>query len=137
MAAETASLSFAMHGAREALAAGAAHIDKAARDEAWDLPRLLKEMLGLLRLAPAGLGVDNDPSDSIRKTAGGLQTVIQGICEIGRSHGFASHRKDPAVQQLDAAQALRVARAAGGTPASSPVFADLAGFEPEGAEAER
>lgn len=147
MAAETAGLPFAMHGAREVLEAGAAHIErqivaleqaiytspglafdlaktllestcngilaerKAACDEAWDLPKLLKETLGRLRLVPAGLAVNNDVTGSLRKTAGGLQTAIQGICEIRNSHGFASHGKDPAFRQLDAAQALLVARA--------------------------
>lgn len=138
---------FVMHGAREALAAGAAHIEqqivaieqavfdnpglafdlaktllesickgilaerKAACDDGWDLPKLLKETLGNLRLVPAGVAAAKDVSDSLRKTAGGLQTVIQGICEIRNSHGFASHGKDPTFQQLDAAQALLVARA--------------------------
>ncbi len=138
---------FVMHGAREALAAGAVHIEqqvvaieqavfnnpglafdlaktllestckailaerKAACDNGWDLPKLLKETLGNLRLVPASLADAKDVSDSLRKTAGGLQTVIQGICELRNSHGFASHGKDPTFQQLDVVQALLVARA--------------------------
>lgn len=179
MTAETASLPFSMHGAREAFEAGATHIEqqiaaieqavstnpglafdlaktllestckgilaerKAACDGAWDLPKLLKETLGNLRLVPAGLAAAKDVSDSLRKTAGGLQTAIQGICEIRNSHGFASHGKDPAFQQLDVVQALLVARASdaivaflfrmhrdaeGEKPGPAPVFADFTAF---------
>ncbi len=81
-------------------------------DGAWDLPKLLKETLGQLQLVPAGVGAEADVSDSLRKTAGGLQTTIQGICELRNTHGFASHGKDPAFQELESVQALLVARAA-------------------------
>lgn len=84
---------------------------KAQCEDGWDLPKLLKETLGHLRLVPAGLADSKEVSDSLRKTAGGLQTVIQGICEIRNSHGFASHGKAPEFQQLDTVQALLVARA--------------------------
>jgi len=179
MTAATASPAFLMLGAREAIEAGAVHIEqqvlaieqavltnhglafdlaktllestckgilaerKAACNETWDLPRLLKETLGHLRLVPAGLAVSKEVSDSLRKTAGGLQTVIQGICEIRNSHGFASHGKDPEFQQLDGVQALLVARASDAIvsflyrmhrdpedvkPAPVPSFADFAAF---------
>jgi hypothetical protein len=179
MAAETASVPFAMHGAREAFEAGAIHIEqqiaaieqavstnpglafdlaktllestckgilserKAACDDVWDLPKLLKETLGNLRLVPSGLPAAKEVTDSLRKTAGGLQTVIQGVCEIRNSHGFASHGKDPAFQQLDGVQALLVARASdaivsflfrmhrdadGEKSPPAPVFADFAAF---------
>ena len=81
-------------------------------DGGWDLPRLLKETLGQLQLVPGELGGEAGVSDSLRKTAGGLQTTIQGICELRNTHGFASHGKDPTFQELEAVQALLVARAA-------------------------
>ncbi len=81
-------------------------------DEGWDLPRLLKETLGQLRLVPEELQIARDVSDSLRKTTGGLQTVIQGICELRNTHGFASHGKDASFQQLESIQALLVARSA-------------------------
>jgi hypothetical protein len=79
-------------------------------DGGWDLPRLLKETLGQLRLVPEGLDGDQEVSDSLRKTAGGLQTAIQGICELRNTHGFASHGREAAFQQLESVQALLVAR---------------------------
>jgi hypothetical protein len=170
---------FVMHGAREALAAGAVHIEqqivaieqavfdnpglafdlaktllestckgilaerKAACDDGWDLPKLLKETLGNLTLVPASLAAAKDVEGSLRKTAGGLQTAIQGICEIRNSHGFASHGKDPTFQQLDVVHALLVARASDAivgflfrmhrdgeaeTSAPAPSFADFPAF---------
>jgi len=82
------------------------------RDDGWDLPRLFKETLGQLRLVPDGVGGEQDVSDSLRKTVGGLQTAIQGICELRNTHGFASHGKDATFQQLERVQAVLVARAA-------------------------
>ena len=85
---------------------------KAGYDEAWELPKLLKETLGQLRLVPVAFDGDKEVADSLRKTAGGLQTAIQGICELRNSYGFASHGKDATFQQLESIQALLVARAA-------------------------
>lgn len=79
-------------------------------DDAWDLPKLLKETLKQLRLVPAGLVDDREVTDSLRRLAGGLQTTIQGICELRNTHGFASHGRDAEFEQLERMQALLVAR---------------------------
>lgn len=81
-------------------------------DDGWDLPRLLKETLTQLRLVPEGLEGGREVSESLRKMAGGLQTTIQGICELRNTHGFASHGKDASFQQLESIQAVLVARSA-------------------------
>lgn len=81
-------------------------------ETSWDLPKLLKETLNQIQLVPNEMEAEADVSDSLRKTAGGLQTTIQGICELRNSHGFASHGKDAAFQELESVQALLVARAA-------------------------
>lgn len=80
-------------------------------ENGWDLPKLLKETLSQIQLVPHELGAQAEVSDSLRKTAGGLQTTIQGICELRNTHGFASHGKDPTFQELESVQALLVARA--------------------------
>jgi abortive infection Abi-like protein len=100
-------------------------------DGRWDLPKLLKETLDRLRLIPEQLPEGERVSDSLRKATGGLQTVIQGICELRNTQGFASHGRDPGFQQLESLHALLVARAADaiihfifqvhrGYPASAP-----------------
>ena len=80
-------------------------------DDRWELPRLLKETLEQLRLVPEEIAQEKGVSESLRKTAGGLQTVIQGICELRNAYGFASHGKGPSFQQLESVHALVVARA--------------------------
>lgn len=82
-----------------------------AYDGGWDLPKLLKETLANLELVPSELSSESGVSDSLRKMAGGLQTTIQGICELRNTHGFASHGKDASFRQLESVQALLVARA--------------------------
>jgi hypothetical protein len=81
-------------------------------DSAWDLPRLLKETLGKLQIVPEGLEGVKDVAVSLKKTIGGLQTTIQGICELRNTQGFASHGKDAYTLQLDIIQAQLAARAA-------------------------
>jgi hypothetical protein len=81
-------------------------------DSGWDLPKLLRETLSQIQLVPTGLVAEAEVSDSLRKTAGGLQTTIHGICELRNTHGFASHGKEAAFQELESVQALLVARAA-------------------------
>lgn len=78
----------------------------------WDLPKLLKETLGKLQLVPDDLVGADSVTGSLRKTVGGLQTTIQGICELRNTQGFASHGKDAYTEQLDIVQAQLVARAA-------------------------
>lgn len=81
-------------------------------DAAWELPKLLRETLAELPLVPDGLKGDKAVSESLRRTAGGLQTTIQGICELRNTHGFASHGRDASFQQLESLQAVLVARSA-------------------------
>ena len=81
-------------------------------DSAWDLPRLLKETVGKLQIVPEGLEGAPDVAASLKKTISGLQTTIQGICELRNTQGFASHGKDAYSEQLDVIQAQLAARAA-------------------------
>jgi hypothetical protein len=81
-------------------------------EDGWDLPRLLKETTGKLRLVPDAFETRGDVTGSIKKTLGGLQTIVQGICELRNRQGFASHGRDAFAVQLESVQAALVARAA-------------------------
>ncbi len=139
---------FVMQGVREALAAGAHHLERQVTalesavidnpglafdlsksiiesacktiltdrghlvDEDLDLPKLLKETLSKLKLVPAEYAANDGVAGSLRKTLAGLQTVIQGLCELRNMEGFASHGRDAFAKQLEATQAQLAARAA-------------------------
>lgn len=81
-------------------------------ESTWDLPRLLKEAIGRVQLVPTDLDGALEVESSLRKTIGGMQTAIQGICELRNTQGFASHGKDAYTEQLDLVQAQFAARAA-------------------------
>lgn len=81
-------------------------------DPNWDGPKLLKETVDKLSLVPASQLHRGEIIAGLRKTAGGLQTVIQGLCELRNNAGFASHGQDGFAPQLDAIQATVAARAA-------------------------
>jgi hypothetical protein len=81
-------------------------------DEKWDLPKLLKQTLNNLQLVPDSHSDISAPSEALKKIAGGLQTVTQGICDIRNREGFASHGKDGYALSLEATQAQFAARAA-------------------------
>lgn len=80
-------------------------------DRKLDTPKLLKRTLKLLNLVPADLPESARVTAGLQKTVNGLQTVIQGICEVRNTHGFASHGKPPEFRQLESLQAILVARA--------------------------
>jgi len=77
-----------------------------------ELPRLFRDTLANLRLLPDSRSGAAEVRSSLKKTLGGLITVIQGVCELRNAEGFASHGKYAYVLPLDSVQALLVARAA-------------------------
>jgi hypothetical protein len=77
-----------------------------------DLPKLFRNTLDQLRVLPDVHTADRETGRSIRKTAGALYAVIQGICELRNRQGFASHGKVAETQPLETVQAELVARSA-------------------------
>jgi hypothetical protein len=77
-----------------------------------DLPRLLKETLKKMRLAPDDCDDNTNVNDKLRKMTGGLLTVIDGICWLRTNQGFASHGRDAYATQLESVQAQLAARSA-------------------------
>jgi hypothetical protein len=80
--------------------------------DSWELPKLLKETTDRLQLVPHDLPRAAELAAPLKKTLGGLQTTIQGLCELRNTHGFASHGKPAFAPELESVQALLVARAA-------------------------
>ncbi len=81
-------------------------------EKTWELGTLFKETTNRLRLVPDEVAEDDSAAASLRKTLGGLHTVVQGVCELRKAHGFAAHGRDKGDGSFDALQALLVARAA-------------------------
>jgi hypothetical protein len=77
-----------------------------------DLPKLFGNTLDQIRVLPDAHTADRETGRSIRKTAGALYTVVQGICELRNRQGFASHGKLAETQPLEIVQAELVARSA-------------------------
>ncbi len=78
----------------------------------WNMPQLFKETCECLPLVPVSHSDQPAVTRSLVKTLKGLQTVVQGLCELRNMEGFASHGKDGYTLSLDPLQAEMAARAA-------------------------
>jgi len=81
-------------------------------DPNWDCPRLLREAMNKLSLLPRGHPGGSAARDSVEKTIRGLLQSIQGLCELRREYGIASHGRDVSASRLEARQAMLAAQAA-------------------------
>jgi hypothetical protein len=145
---ELARQPFVMHGAREAMAAGLAHIEQqvAALEQAIeenpglafdlaktlvestcravideraipstetdDLPKLFKTATQNLPFLPPSASGAAAVRRSLQQTLSGLNTAVQGICELRNQCGFASHGAGTARPVMEGVQALLAAEAA-------------------------
>ncbi len=139
---------FVMHGARDALAAGLAHVEEQVRSieqavvenpalafdlarklvetvcrtiltdrsvafsEDDDLPKLFKTASTHLPFLPPRASGEAATRQSLKRTLGGLNTAILGICELRNQCGFASHGSDKPRPAMESVQALMAAEAA-------------------------
>ncbi len=76
------------------------------------LPALFWDTLTRLQVVPDSHVADKKLAESLRKTAGGLHTVVQGLCELRDLQGCASHGKYADTAPLEPIQAILAARAA-------------------------
>lgn len=76
------------------------------------LPKLFGATIEQLRVLPDAHTADKEAGRAIRQTTGGLHTVVQGICELRRTQGIASHGKVAETRSLESIQAELVARSA-------------------------
>jgi hypothetical protein len=80
--------------------------------ETDDLPRLFKLAATYLPLLPAAASGESQARASLSKTLSGLNTAIQGLCELRNQYGFASHGAGHARPTMESAQARLAAQAA-------------------------
>lgn len=77
-----------------------------------DLPKLFKEAAKDLSFLPPSVPDESVVDKSLKKTLNGLNTALQGICELRNNCGFASHGSDSPRPVLEGVQALLAAQAA-------------------------
>jgi hypothetical protein len=80
--------------------------------DADDLPRLFRTTTNTLPFLPAAASGDADARRSLAQTLGGLNTAVQGICELRNACGFASHGSYRRRTLMEGMQALLAAQAA-------------------------
>lgn len=77
-----------------------------------DLPGLLKAVTDRVPIMPPESASETDARGSLKKTVGGLSTIIHGLCELRSIYGPASHGSADSKPGMPPLQALLVARAA-------------------------
>jgi hypothetical protein len=73
---------------------------------------LFKVVTTHLPFLPSAASAETEARKSLKKTLGGLQTAVLGICELRNSYGFASHGAAAGRPAMDAVQAFMVAQSA-------------------------
>lgn len=81
-------------------------------DKDDDLPKLFKTVSSCVPFLPVDLAADAGARKSLQQTLNGLNTALQGVCELRNAFGFASHGSDGPRPVMEGIQALLVAQAA-------------------------
>lgn len=81
-------------------------------DKDDDLGRLFKTASQCVPFLPVSMASDIDARKSLQQTLNGLNTALQGVCELRNAFGFASHGSDGRRQAMEAIHALLAAQAA-------------------------
>jgi hypothetical protein len=77
-----------------------------------DLPRLFRTVTRTLPFLPLAVATNTAARRSLEQTLNGLNTAIQGICELRNTFGFASHGRDGPGPAMEDVQAVLAAQAA-------------------------
>lgn len=81
-------------------------------DKDDDLPKLFKTVSSCVPFLPVAVAADAGARKSLQQTLNGLNTALQGVCELRNAFGFASHGSDGPRPVMEGIQALLVAQAA-------------------------
>lgn len=79
-------------------------------DHTLDMPKLFRETLRWLQILPDSHAGEAPIADSLKKTMGGLQSIVAGLCELRNREGLASHGRDAYSSSLESVQAQFAAR---------------------------
>lgn len=85
---------------------------KIAYSENDDVPKLFKTATTYLPFLPSTASGEAEIRESLGRTLSGLNTAIQGICELRNRCGFASHGSGTPRAAMETVQALLAAQAA-------------------------
>jgi len=77
-----------------------------------DLPKVFKAATLTVPFLPVAMLSDPGARKSLQQTLSGLNTALQGVCELRNAYGFASHGSDGPRPLMEGVQALLVAQAA-------------------------
>lgn len=80
--------------------------------EGEDVPGLFRIVTQHVPLLPATANNEAEARQSLVRTLNGLNTALQGVCELRNTYGFASHGSDGSRSSLEMAQAVLAAQAA-------------------------
>jgi len=81
-------------------------------DKDDDLPKLFRMARQVVPFLPASLWGDPAARKSLEQTLNGLNTALQGVCELRNAFGFASHGSDSPRPAMEAIHATLAAQAA-------------------------
>jgi hypothetical protein len=81
-------------------------------DKDDDLPKLFKIATLTVPFLPVALSTDAGARKSLVQTLNGLNTALQGVCELRNAFGFASHGSEGPRPAMEGVQALLAAQAA-------------------------
>jgi len=77
-----------------------------------DLPKLFRAAALAVPFLPTELAADAGARKSLQQTLSGLNTALQGVCELRNAFGFASHGSAEPRPAMEGVQALLAAQAA-------------------------
>ena len=81
-------------------------------DDNDDMGKVFKTASQSVPFLPPGLAGETDARKSLAQTLSGLNTALQGVCELRNAFGFASHGSDGQRPTMDGVHALLAAQTA-------------------------
>lgn len=83
-----------------------------ASDKDDDMQTLFKLTKQNLPMLPTDATAEREARKSLEQTLNGLNTALQGVCELRNTYGFASHGTDGSHAAMESTQALLAAQSA-------------------------